>query len=128
MGKEKRVTGTPMQHLRAWRESLKLSRQYVADQIGSLTGITPDQATVAKWESGSVRVEDLELLARVYGTRADRLFFPPGDEWTPEALRRAHEVLTRLPRDKAARWLEMGADLAPAATPSPHDKSATSRF
>ena len=72
MGKVKHVTGTPMPFLRAWRESLKLSRQVVADRIGSITGPTPDQATVAKWESGSVRVEDLELLAQVYGTRPDR--------------------------------------------------------
>lgn len=116
MGKVKRVTGTPMPYLRAWRDSLKLSRQTVADRIGCLTGTTPDQATVAKWESGSVRVEDLVLLAQVYGTSADRLFFPPGDEWTPEALRKAHDVLTKLPRDKAARWLTMGADLAPEAS------------
>lgn len=125
MGKIKRITGTPMPFLRAWRESLGLSRQVVADRIGSITGTTPDQATVAKWERGGVRVEDLELLAQVYGVRADRLFFPPGDEWTPEALKRAHDVLVRMPRDKAMRWLEMGADLAPEVHPAEREKSAT---
>lgn len=105
-----------MQYLRAWRDSLRLSRQNVADKLTELTGSLYDQATVAKWESGEVaiRAEDLILLAEVYGVRADHLFHPPGDDYTPEALRLAHSIIRGKDREAVRRWLASGADLRDA--------------
>lgn len=67
-----------------------------------------DQATLAKWESGesAVRVEDLELLAKVYGVPVESLFHPPGDKETPELLLRAHEIITGRNREAVKAWLE----------------------
>lgn len=74
-----------------------LSRQAVADRLAEFSPglVTIDQATISKWETGetAVRVEDFELLAKVYGTTADRLFFPPGDAHTPELLKRFHSAV-----------------------------------
>ena len=104
-----------MEHLRAWRESLALSRQAVVNRIGTnhpdLDVI--DQATVAKWESGetAVRVEDLRLLAEVYGTTPDRLFFEPGDERTPEALQRAYQIILTKDGNALEMWLKLGESL-----------------
>ena len=69
-----------------------------------------DQAALAKWENGetAVRVEDLMLLAKVYGTTADRLFFAPADAQTPELLRRAHEVIVARDPKAVETWLDMG--------------------
>lgn len=83
-----------------------------------LSGGDPmDQAALGKWESGetAVRVEDLELLAQVYGTTPDRLFFPPGDDRTPELLKRAHGVIVSRDPEAVARWLAMGEMLAEPA-------------
>lgn len=105
-------------HLRAWRNSLGLSRQVVVDKLALLDGGPPrDQAALAKWESGesAVRVEDLMLLAEVYGTTADRLFFPPGDAGTPAAMQAAYEIITSRDPEAVRRWLAMGESLAPAA-------------
>ena len=116
--KTRRVPGYRMEHLRAWRESLGLSRANVALSILTLLHDDAlfDQATVAKWESGESRVtvEDLQLLAKVYGTTADRLFFPPGDALTPELLGAAHQIITT--RDPAAvrAWLASGGFLPEA--------------
>lgn len=76
-----------------------------------LSGEEPkDQAALGKWETGesAVRVEDLALLAKVYGTTADRLFFPPDDQLTPEMLQRAHEVIVSRDPEAVRRWLSMG--------------------
>jgi transcriptional regulator with XRE-family HTH domain len=69
-----------------------------------------DQATIAKWESGetSVRVTDLQILAQVYGTTADRLLFDPGDNVTPELMKRAHTILVTKDRTALAAWLASG--------------------
>lgn len=58
-----------------------------------------------------MKVEDVEMLAKIYGVSADRLFFAPGDARTPDLLRQAHEIITT--RDPAAveRWLASGSDL-----------------
>lgn len=116
MGKRSRITHTPMDHLRAWRESLGLSRQTVANRIATRRpDLSPpvDQATIAKWESGetAVRVEDLSLLAEVYGTTNDRLFFAPGDAETPELMRRLWEVANGKDREAVNRWLALGETL-----------------
>jgi transcriptional regulator with XRE-family HTH domain len=105
-----------MPHLRTWREHLRLSRQEVVNRMAVLTGGDPmDQAALAKWEAGetAVRVEDLMLLARVYGTTPDRLFFSPADARTPEMLRRAHEVIIARDPEAVSAWLGMGELLPP---------------
>lgn len=58
-----------------------------------------------------MRVEDLEMLAQVYGVTADRLFFPPGDEHTPKMLRAAHEIITSADPEALAAWLATGKSL-----------------
>lgn len=75
-----------------------------------------DQATVAKWESGEnrVTVEDLELLAQIYGVTADRLFFAPGDDRTPVLLAEAHKIITGADPEAVKAWLASGAFLPPA--------------
>lgn len=117
MGKRSRVRREPMPHLRAWRESLGLSRQAVANKIGTLRpGDAPlDQATLAKWEDGetALRVEDLRLLAEIYGVTPDRLFYPPGDERTPDLFQRAFRVITEADPQAVERWLETGEMLRP---------------
>lgn len=72
-----------------------------------------DQATLAKWESGetAVRVQDLEMLAEVYGVTTDRLFYQPGDERTPELMRRAFDVLKLANPADVEDWLRLGERL-----------------
>lgn len=71
------------------------------------------QATLAKWESGEtgVRVQDLEVLARIYGVTPDRLFFGPGDERTPILMQRAFDILKGGDPEKVERWLALGEDI-----------------
>lgn len=115
MGKRNRVQHRPMPHLRAWRDSIGLSRQAVADRMLQLRpGDAPvDQATISKWESGetAVRVQDLQLLAEVYGVTADRLFFPPGDVRTPELIQRAFSVIVSADPELIEGWLRTGEGL-----------------
>jgi hypothetical protein len=54
------------------------------------------------------------LLAEVYGTTADRLFFPPGDQATPAAMQDAYKIITSRDPEAVRRWLAMGESLAPA--------------
>lgn len=121
MARVKRTKNIPMPYLRAWRESLHLSRSDVANKIGTRAdGKTMDQATLAKWESGEtgVRVQDLELLAKVYGVTPDRLFFEPGDADTPERMKRAFDILKAANPEQIERWLALGEDLASSARQS----------
>lgn len=115
MGKRGRVRHEPLPYLRAWRSSLGLSRQAVANKIGTIRpDESPiDQATLAKWEDGetAVRVEDLRLLAEVYGTTPDRLFFPPGDQATPDRLQRAYKVIMDATPEAVEHWLQTGEGL-----------------
>jgi transcriptional regulator with XRE-family HTH domain len=106
---------TKPEHLRAWRESLGLSRQTVVDRLASLSGYGPiDQAALGKWESGetAVRYEDLVALASIYETTPDRLFFEPGDKRTPDLLQRAHSIITSCDPEAVERWLSM-AEMLP---------------
>lgn len=117
MGKRTRLQYEPMEHLRSWRESLGMSRQEVANRIAALRpNVTPplDQATLAKWEKGetAMRVEDLRLLAEVYGVTPDRLFFAPGDDRTPKLFARAFQVLMNAPAEDVEHWLRTGEALA----------------
>jgi len=81
-----------------------------------------DQAALGKWENGetAVRVEDLQVLAQVYGTTPDRLFFPPADPLTPELLAKAHEVIVAADPEAVRRWLAMG-ELLPPRQPEKND-------
>ena len=112
MGKSRRVIHEPMPTLRAWRVKLGLSRQDVANRMGTFWPSNPptDQATIAKWESGetAVRVSDLKLLAEIYGTTPDRLLYDPGDVQTPELMQRAHRLMVTKDRDALASWLASG--------------------
>jgi transcriptional regulator with XRE-family HTH domain len=104
-----------MQFLRAWRESLGLTRQNVVSMISaSLTrSEAMDQASLAKWESGetAVRVEDIEMLAKVYHITVDRMFFSPCDKTTPGLLQKAHEIIVDRDPEAVAAWLAAGAFL-----------------
>lgn len=115
MPRKRRNPEHAMQYLRAWRDSLRLSRPAVVNKLATLGGgMDPiDQATLAKWESGetAVKVEDIEKLAQIYGVSPDRLFFAPGDTRTPELLKLAHDIITTRDPDAVARWLASGTDL-----------------
>lgn len=115
MGKRGRVRREPMTYLRAWRDSLGLSRQAVVNRIGTIRPDDPplDQATLAKWEDGetAVRVEDLRLLAEVYGVTPDRLFFEPGDKLTPALFQRAFKVITDASPEAVETWIRTGEQL-----------------
>jgi len=75
-----------------------------------------DQAALQKWGNGTVgvKVEDIELLAQIYGVTPDRLFFAPGDKRTPELLRQAHEIIVSRDPEAVARWLASGRNIVPA--------------
>lgn len=120
MPRKKRTPNKPMEFLRAWRESLGLSREEVVNKIGtSASGVPTSQATLAKWESGEtgVRVQDLEVLAQIYGVTPDRLFFAPGDDKTPALMKRAFEILKGGDPEKIERWLALGEDIASGNQP-----------
>ena len=112
MRQSRRTTRRPMPYLRAWRETLGLSRPAVVNKLLMLAeAVAPiDQATLAKWETGESRVtvEDLELLAKVYGVTADRLFFPPSDTATPALLKEAHSIITGRDPEAVKAWLASG--------------------
>ena len=70
-------TKMPFPKLRAWCESLGMSRPQVVDMLAELYGAAcnTDQAMLAKWESGETRitVEDFQLLATCYGLCPEQL-------------------------------------------------------
>lgn len=114
----------PQPTLKAWRVHLGLT----LEQVGNKIGKTPQ--TIHKWEAGKVPVtlENLALLAQAYGTEPARLLFMPDEAAVESAFRRAHSVLSHLDASRAARWLEMGEDLAsvppaPLALPPPDKKT-----
>lgn len=88
-----------------------------------------DQATIRKWETGetAVRVTDLKLLSRVYGTTADRLLFDPGDDLTPQLMMQAHKILVTKDKDALAAWLANGAFLPDASASAKPKKNLTKR-
>jgi len=59
----------------------------------------------------AVRVEDIEMLAKVYNTTADRFFYSPGDETTPALLQKAHDIIVERDPEAVAAWLAAGAFL-----------------
>jgi transcriptional regulator with XRE-family HTH domain len=112
MRQARRSEKKPMPHLRRWREALRLSRPEVVNRLSMLPEVSQpiDQATLAKWETGesAVRVEDIELLAKIYGVTADRLFFPPADTLTPQLLGEAHRIITGKDPEAVKAWLASG--------------------
>ena len=112
-------------HLRAWRDSLGLSRQAVVNKLATIRPDDPpiDQATLAKWELGetALRVEMLRLLAQVYGVSPDLLLFAPGERRLPGQMRRALEIVDRAEPEAVERWLALGEALAAAAKDTPSD-------
>ena len=104
-----------MPYLRTWRESLSLTRQNVVSLISAQLERCDamDQASLAKWESGetAVRVEDIEMLSKIYRVTVDRLFFSPGDKTTPALLIAAHEIIVGRDPEAVAAWLAAGAFL-----------------
>lgn len=116
MSKYSRKRHEPPEFLRAWRESLGLSRAAVCTKITAIRPeISPalDQATLAKWESGetAVRLQDVELLAEIYGITPDRFFYAPTDAAGPARLRRVADILQRASADDIEAWLSMGERL-----------------
>ena len=112
MRQPRRTQKKPMTYLRMWREALHLSRATVVNRLSTLPEVDRpiDQATLAKWETGesAVRVEDLELLAKIYGVSADRLFFPPTDKVTAQLLGDAHGIITGKDPEAVKAWLAAG--------------------
>ena len=112
MRQARRIEKKPMSYLRAWRDALRMSRPEVVNRLSMLPEVSQpiDQATLAKWETGesAVRVEDLELLAKVYGVTADRLFFAPNDTLTPQLLGEAHSIITGKDPEAVKAWLASG--------------------
>lgn len=125
MAQKRRLPEHRMEHLRAWRDSLGLSRQTVVERIAAELRLPEpiDQAALAKWEKGevAVKVEDIEILAKIYGVDAPRLFFPPGDERTPALLKRAHDIIVNSSPEAVARWLAMGEILGSDANDKSRD-------
>lgn len=119
-----RKPASPQPTLKAWRKYRRLT----LEQVGNILGITAQ--AVHKWEAGKVPVtlENLALLAQVYQTEPAMLLFMPDEAHLEERYRRAHFVLSSLDAPRAARWLDMGEDLAalpapPLALPAPDKKS-----
>jgi transcriptional regulator with XRE-family HTH domain len=77
-----------------------------------MIGVGPQ--AVHKWETGKtpVELETLKLLAQCYNTTPDALLFSPNDGHLIERMRRAHEVLKRLPAPRADQWLGVGQAMA----------------
>jgi transcriptional regulator with XRE-family HTH domain len=78
-----------------------------------------DQATLAKWETGEawITMQDLEMLAVVYGVPVGALFRAPGDAETPEMLRLAYEVIMHKDREAVRLWLSGGSVLREPTEP-----------
>ncbi len=116
MGRRRRVDYSPPAFLKAWRNSFGLSLTEVAKLIALLQPeISPplDQSAIGRWESGetAVTLQALELLAKVYNTTPDRLFFSPNDKRTPELMRRAFTILSDADADKVDWWITTGERL-----------------
>lgn len=94
--------------LRKWR----LFRGLTLEQVGNIVGVGPQ--AVHKWEVGKspVDLDILKLLAQAYGTSPEALLMEPHQGSLVERMRRAHEVLTKLPADQAEQWLGVGAVMA----------------
>ena len=95
--------------VRQWREHRGLTLEQVANIIGV------GAQAVHKWETGKtpLEIEKLKLLAKIYDTTPDALLYPPDEGELVEQMRRAHDILKKLPRDSAERWLGVGEEMKP---------------
>lgn len=101
--------------IRAWRESLNLTRPEVVSAIASRYRdyALMDQATLAKWESGrnALKVEHLRLLAEIYGVPAENLLHHPDDKHIPGLLKEAMDVIRTRNTTEVRAWLREGMTL-----------------
>jgi transcriptional regulator with XRE-family HTH domain len=101
--------------IRAWRESLNMTRPEVVSAIASRYReyALMDQATLAKWESGrnALKVEHLRLLAEIYGVPAENLLHHPDDKHIPALLKEAMDVISTRNAAEVRAWLQEGMTL-----------------
>lgn len=103
----------PQPSIKRWREF----RGLTLEQVGNKLGIGGQ--AVHKWEAGKtpLTVEKLRLLAEIYGTTPDALLYDPAQADLVERMKRAYELLKRMPSGSADKWLGLGEDLSqPAST------------
>jgi transcriptional regulator with XRE-family HTH domain len=95
--------------LKRWR----LHRGLTQEQVANRMGVGPQ--AVHKWEAGKtpVDIEKLRLLAQIYDTTPDALLYDPIEGQLIEKMRRAYQVLNRLPPASAEKWLGVGEDMLP---------------
>lgn len=96
-------------YLREWRKAAGLTLEHVGNKLGiHLTALQ-------KWEKGvnAVDTRDIERLGKLYGVHPSALFYHPEDVGAAKRLGRAHDVLQRMPPDKADHWLTLGEAFAP---------------
>jgi transcriptional regulator with XRE-family HTH domain len=99
----------PQPTIKRWREF----RGLTLEQVGNKLGIGGQ--AVHKWEAGKtpLTVEKLRLLAELYGTTPDALLHNPDEADLVERMKRAYELLRRMPGGSAEKWLGLGEDLSP---------------
>ncbi len=98
----------PQPTIKRWREF----RGLTLEQVGNKLGIGGQ--AVHKWEAGKtpLTVEKLRLLAAIYETTPDALLYDPSQADMVERMRRAYELLRRMPAGSADKWLGLGEDLS----------------
>jgi transcriptional regulator with XRE-family HTH domain len=103
-----RTPPEPQPQLTAWRQL----RGMTLEQVGEALGVGAQ--AVHKWERGKVplTLPNLARLAALYNVEPAQLLAYPGEGELVDQLRRAQQVLTTMPKERAERWLAMGADLS----------------
>ena len=98
--------------LRKWR----LSKNLTLEQVGNIIGV--GSQAVHKWEVGKtpLNYETLKLLASAYQTDVAGLLFDPDDPVMSERVKRAVDVLKKIPSCSVETWLAAGQAMAPEIT------------
>lgn len=98
-------------HLRAWRHSLGLTLEQVANAIGSKVN------TISGWETGkrAVDLDDLKRLADRYGVHPAVLLYAPAGSPQLERVNAASELAAKMAPAAADVWIAMGKQLADSA-------------
>ena len=81
------------------------------EQVANIIGVGPQ--AIHKWETGKtpLDVEKLKILAEIYDTTPDALLYDPAAGELVQRMRRAFDVLKRLPPERAEQWLGVGEGL-----------------